>query len=100
MNKPRSVCCQFVFVLLILGLIGISINFLYAQQQPQGYDKSFFKALQWRSIGPYRGRGMTDVEGVTSQPFVYYLGATGGGLWKSTDGGVNWLPASDGFLGT
>ena len=100
MNKPRSVCCQFVFVLLILGLIGFSINSLYAQQQPQGYDKSFFKALQWRSIGPYRGGRVTAVAGVASQPFVYYLGATGGGLWKSIDGGVNWLPVSDGFFGT
>src|SRR6059036_2072882 len=57
-------------------------------------------ALQWRSIGPYRGGRVTAVAGVASQPFVYYLGATGGGLWKSVDGGVNWLPVSDGFFGT
>jgi photosystem II stability/assembly factor-like uncharacterized protein len=80
--------------------MSFSLSSLHAQQPSQGYDKSFFKALQWRSIGPYRGGRVTAVAGVAAQPFVYYLGATGGGLWKSVDGGVNWLPVSDGFFGT
>src|SRR5947209_20559401 len=89
---------QHVVPLLLLSAL-ISLSSLHAQQQ-QGYDKSYFKALQWRSIGPYRGGRVTAVAGVTSQPSVYYLGATGGGLWKSIDGGVNWLSVSDGFFGT
>ncbi|MBO0720895.1 MAG: glycosyl hydrolase, partial [Blastocatellia bacterium] len=59
-----------------------------------------FKGPQWRSIGPYRGGRVTAVAGVTSQPMVYYFGATGGGVWKTTDGGVNWEPISDGYFTT
>jgi photosystem II stability/assembly factor-like uncharacterized protein len=58
------------------------------------------KNLQWRLIGPFRGGRVTAVAGVTSQPMVYYFGATGGGVWKTTDGGANWLNVSDGFFGT
>ena len=63
-------------------------------------DQSLFKALQWRSIGPFRGGRVTAVAGVASQPFVYYFGATGGGVWKTTDGGANWEAISDGFFKT
>src|SRR6478672_1551850 len=54
-----------------------------------------FKALQWRLIGPYRGGRVTAVTGVASQPSVFYFGATGGGVWKSVDGGINWEVISD-----
>lgn len=56
------------------------------------------KVLQWRSIGPYRGGRSTAVAGVASQPMVFYFGATGGGVWKTTDGGINWEPVSDGSV--
>jgi photosystem II stability/assembly factor-like uncharacterized protein len=56
------------------------------------------KPLQYRSIGPYRGGRSAAVAGVSSQPFVYYYGATGGGVWKTTDGGINWESVSDGSV--
>ncbi len=56
------------------------------------------KVLQWRNIGPYRGGRCTAVAGVASQPFVYYFGATGGGVWKTTDGGIDWESVSDGSV--
>lgn len=58
------------------------------------------KLLQYRMIGPFRGGRVTAVAGVPSQPKVYYFGATGGGVWKTTDGGVNWEPVSDKFFKT
>src|ERR1051325_6112 len=55
-------------------------------------------ALRWRSIGPYRGGRVTAVAGIASQPMVYYMGATGGGVWKTDDAGVTWNNVSDGFF--
>lgn len=69
----------------------------YAQAQAPK-DTNALKALEYRSIGPYRGGRSAAVAGVPSQPFVYYYGATGGGVWKTTDGGINWEPISDGSV--
>jgi len=76
---------RFVLVLLAIGA--------YAQSVP-------FKDLKFRLIGPNRGGRVTAVAGVPSQPNVYYFGATGGGVWKTTDGGRQWTPISDGFFTT
>jgi photosystem II stability/assembly factor-like uncharacterized protein len=62
-------------------------------------DAAILKNLQWREVGPYRGGRADAVEGIANQPNVYYFGATGGGVWKTTDGGQTWKPVSDGFFG-
>ena len=59
-------------------------------------DLSQLKTLKYRSIGPYRGGRVTTVVGVDSLPSTYYFGATGGGIWKTTDSGANWESLSDG----
>ncbi|MGH9441937.1 MAG: WD40/YVTN/BNR-like repeat-containing protein [Thermoanaerobaculia bacterium] len=51
--------------------------------------------LKFRDIGPYRGGRATAVTGVRGQPLTFYFGGTGGGVWKTTDGGSNWEPMSD-----
>ncbi len=83
--------------------LALALTFLaapvYSQNstaQPKPAD--LIKALQYRSIGPYRGGRSAAVAGVPSQPFVYYYGATGGGVWKTTDGGINWDSVSDGSV--
>ena len=59
------------------------------------------RGLRWRSIGPYRGAAASvAVTGLRDQPYVYYFGGTGGGIWKTSDGGIRWSNVSDGQLGT
>src|SRR5512141_2073596 len=58
-------------------------------------DPALFGGLRWRSIGPARGGRSQAVAGSSSRPLEYYFGATGGGLWKTSDGGVTWRPVSD-----
>ena len=55
-------------------------------------------ALHWRSIGPFRGGRSIAAAGSPSRPNEYYFGATGGGLWKTTDGGTTWDPVTDGQI--
>jgi len=63
-------------------------------------DAKLLKGLDFRSIGPNRGGRVVAVAGVPSQPNVYYFGGTGGGVWKTTNGGASWQPVSDGQLNT
>ncbi|HWC96883.1 MAG TPA: hypothetical protein VG456_09045 [Candidatus Sulfopaludibacter sp.] len=64
------------------------------------YDPSLYSGLQWRSIGPNRGGRSITSAGSSARPLEYYFGATGGGLWKTTDGGITWRPVTDGQLGS
>jgi photosystem II stability/assembly factor-like uncharacterized protein len=59
-----------------------------------------FAALEWRNVGPARGGRSIAVGGSDSRPLEYYFGATGGGLWKTTDGGTTWTPVTDGQIGS
>ena len=57
---------------------------------------SFYEGLEWRNIGPNRGGRSLGSAGSPSRPNEYYFGATGGGLWKTVDGGTEWKPVTDG----
>src|SRR3954469_11129709 len=61
-------------------------------------DPAIFSSLTWRSIGPPRGGRSIASAGSPSRSLEYYFGAVGGGLWKTTDGGVTWRPVTDGQL--
>jgi len=69
-----------------------------ASSATEGIDPSLLTGLSWRSIGPARGGRSQAVAGSSSRPLEYYFGATGGGLWKTTDGGVTWRAVSDKFF--
>jgi photosystem II stability/assembly factor-like uncharacterized protein len=68
--------------------------------QAQNYDSSLLQTLTWRNIGPFRGGRATTAVGVPGSPKTYYMGATGGGVWKTEDGGGSWRNVSDGYFST
>ena len=67
-------------------------------QLASGYDPSLYSGLRYRMIGPLRGGRVTAVTGVASNPQLYYMGSTGGGIWRTTDAGHSWVNISDGQL--
>ena len=88
-------------VLLLISLLSFS------QKQKETDDSrtttalnydSVFHSLHWRNIGPFRGGRANAISGVVGQDQVYYVGYTGGGVWKTEDGGINWRNISDGFF--
>ncbi len=81
----------------------IVIGDLQAQKVPapsNAIPKETFQAMRWRNIGPFRGGRSVAVAGVVQEPFTYYMGSTGGGVWKTTDAGITWKNISDGFFKT
>ncbi|MBT8235886.1 MAG: glycosyl hydrolase [Bacteroidia bacterium] len=62
--------------------------------------ESYYSPLTYRNIGPYRGGRSVCATGVLGDPLTYYMGTTGGGLWKTTDAGQRWENISDGFFKT
>ncbi|MEP6947173.1 MAG: glycosyl hydrolase [Acidobacteriota bacterium] len=88
----------------IFALVPVFIAFyaipLFGQTLLTPKKEDPLKNLQYRLIGPFRGGRVGAVEGVASQPNVYYFGATGGGVWKTSDAGANWANISDGYLKT
>ncbi len=61
---------------------------------------SIFKYVKYRNIGPFRGGRSVCASGVINDPLTYYMGTTGGGLWKTEDAGVSWNNISDGYFKT
>jgi len=85
-------------LVVLIALLGSIITPLSAQK-PTPLDTALYSALKWREIGPFRGGRVTAVAGHEHEPAVYYFGATGGGVWKTTDAGSNWAPVTDSALG-
>ncbi|MDT8401209.1 MAG: hypothetical protein RQ743_05905 [Bacteroidales bacterium] len=81
---------------VILFTLSLTV-FLAAQDFSPGSD---FTDMQYRMVGPYRGGRVTAVAGIESQPSVFYMGATGGGVWKTINYGISWENVSDGFFET
>ncbi|WP_317042262.1 VPS10 domain-containing protein [Robiginitalea sediminis] len=91
----------FLTLVALLSLSLIAYPQRRKQQAPEPvWQDSLLSGLKWRNIGPFRGGRSVAVCGVTSQPGTYYMGSTGGGLWKTTDDGLTWANVSDGFFKT
>lgn len=69
------------------------------QIKAQTFNEAQYNALEYRLLGPFRGGRSAAVTGVPNQPNLFYFGSTGGGVWKTSDGGRTWSNISDGFFG-
>lgn len=86
----RATFHPLVFVLLVSSIWpGSSVA-------KEWVDPSTLSAVEWRLIGPFRGGRVTTVTGVADNPMLYYMGAAGGGVWKTENGGATWENISDG----
>ncbi len=96
MYKCLQISCLFLFF-----LIGTTES-TFAQEKENNPNEVFspelFSGLKYRSVGPTRGGRSTAACGVPSQPYTFYMGATGGGVWKTTDAGTSWKNISDGQI--
>src|SRR3954452_1052175 len=89
-------------VLLLVAVAALATDPVLIQAQRGGAAQPEsagpFGALRWRSLGPARGGRSIAVAGSATRPYEYYMGATGGGLWKTTDGGISWRAVTDGQI--
>jgi photosystem II stability/assembly factor-like uncharacterized protein len=81
-------------------LVGVALLTLAPVSAEQGstVDPSLYSGMRWRSVGPARGGRSLAVGGSETRPFEYWFGTTGGGAWKTTDGGSTWTPMTDGKI--
>ena len=70
-----------------------------SQKNKVNYDQSLYSSLKFREVGPFRGGRSCAVTGVEGNPNLFYFGSTGGGVWKTTDGGKTYENISDGYFG-
>ena len=91
----KSISQAFSFALVILAAFNVGQTPLSAQQS---FDE-VYSQMKYRCIGPFRGGRSAAVAGVSGNPMLYYMGAAGGGVWKTEDAGSNWENISDGFFG-
>ncbi len=85
------------FPLLLLICTAEVIN-CQSDAANQVIDPTFYERLEFRSVGPSRGGRVTAIAGIPSQSFTFYMGATGGGVWKTNDAGTTWNNISDGQI--
>ena len=86
----------FSFALFVFLFFGFGD---YASAQSTSPIEKYYDALEWRHVGPFRGGRSCAVTGVPGKPNLFYFGATGGGVWKTLDGGRSWENISDGYFG-
>ena len=92
------------YVIVILGLLLVPFpSKIEAQKKRKtkntGIDSALYSSLEYREIGPFRGGRSAAVTGVPGQPKLFYMGTTGGGVWRTTDGGQTYENISDGYFG-
>ena len=105
MNAPKALPG-----LLSVAAVTLTMAFLFLATPTDGVGQTgapaelvsptYFQGLSFRMVGPTRGGRSTTVAGHPDSPHTFYAGFTGGGVWKTTDAGMNWIPISDGYFET
>ena len=90
---------SFLFSVLLCFCL-VTPTFAQKKTTVPAFNKKLYESLTYRNIGPFRGGRSTTVTGIPDDIFTYYMGATGGGVWKTTDGGNTWSNISDGYFNT
>jgi photosystem II stability/assembly factor-like uncharacterized protein len=85
------------FEVVTITLLALTLGSV-AKLSAQTLDPKLWSDLHYRNVGPIRGGRVTAVAGVEQQPYTFYMGSTGGGIWKTTDAGHTFLPISDGQI--
>ena len=93
MSHRPDFCRRF----LLPGLSVLALALPVAAQDP-GPDSPHLRTMSWRNIGPARGGRSLSCTGSPGRRHEYYFGATGGGLWKTSDSGTTWFPVTDGQI--
>ena len=86
---------RFSLFALFFGLLAMIVS----DSRAQSIDPVLYEGLEYRMVGPYRGGRSAAVAGVPGKPQLFYMGATGGGVWRTRDGGQSWENISDGYFG-
>ena len=86
----------FLFSIALFFMANAKVN---AQKNSTKFSPEYFSEVKYRNIGPFRGGRSAAVTGVSGKANLFYMGATGGGVWKTIDAGNTWQNISDGFFG-
>jgi photosystem II stability/assembly factor-like uncharacterized protein len=92
-------------LMLVLAFFGFTVSYAQktkapAPQSTADNDSAFFSKVKYRLVGPWRGGRSGAVTGSYKNKNTFYFGSTGGGVWKTTDGGSNWKNISDKYFGS
>ncbi|NKB87253.1 MAG: glycosyl hydrolase [Acidobacteria bacterium] len=99
----RSIARLLPVLVLVIALTGSTARSAAGQEggitaSASTADQVSLDGMRYRSVGPYRGGRVTAVDGVPGEPFTYFHGTTGGGVWRTDNAGHTWGNVTDGFL--
>lgn len=92
--KTNAFLCSFA----LAAVIGCGLFSPIQARASDTVNPDLFSALEWREIGPWRGGRVTAVTGVPGNDRLYYMGASGGGVWKTENAGISWQNISDDYF--
>jgi len=98
MSIVQRLVSGFLAGLLATALLPVAPAPAQSGDANQTVDPSLYADMEYRMIGPYRGGRSTAVTGIAGQPDTFFMGATGGGVWKTTNAGQDWTNVSDGHF--